>query len=68
MQNGSQLTISAAIKGSSAMYHHKGMQFPVTVLDARRAFGRTDVLIRPIGGDGEKWVNSEFLTSVTLPK
>lgn len=32
---------------------------PVMVKDARQAFGRTDLLVSPIGGTGESWVSLE---------
>jgi hypothetical protein len=36
---------------------------PVAVIDTRRAFGRTDALVTPVGGAGEAWVQSARLTS-----
>jgi hypothetical protein len=35
------------------------LTIPVSVKDARRNFGRTDLLISPLGGSGEVWVHSE---------
>ena len=35
------------------------MRVPVTVKDARQAFGRTDLLVSPVGGTGESWVSIE---------
>ncbi len=32
---------------------------PVTVLDARRNYGRVDLLVSPVDGEGETWVQSE---------
>jgi len=29
----------------------------VDVLDARHVFGRTDVRVRPVAGDGSQWVD-----------
>lgn len=31
----------------------------VKIKDARTVFGRTDYLVEPIEGEGEKWVSSE---------
>lgn len=31
----------------------------VKILDARETFGRTDLLITPVSGQGEQWVSSE---------
>lgn len=33
------------------------MRIKVKVLDARKSFGRDDVLITPVAGDGEQWVD-----------
>lgn len=35
---------------------------PVKVKDARSVFGRVDVLVSPIGGEGELWMDAERLT------
>jgi hypothetical protein len=54
----------AALIGKTGMfrtYNQAGDQpltFPVDILDARNRYGTTDVLITPIGGDGERWVES----------
>jgi hypothetical protein len=42
--------------------HGTGMIIPVRVLNSRKAYGRNDVLITPIGGSGQCWVNSTKLT------
>lgn len=39
-----------------------GMKVPVDVLDARVAYGRTDVLVRPVGGSDEQWVDAKSVT------
>ena len=38
-----------------------GLTIPVRVTDVRIAFGRVDVLVTPIGGSGERWVNADKL-------
>lgn len=35
---------------------------PVTILDARKNFGRLDYLIQIVNGTGSQWVNSERVT------
>lgn len=35
------------------------MHFNVRVLDARQMYGRTDLLIAPVSGEGEQWVSAE---------
>jgi hypothetical protein len=48
----------ARIIGKQAMVTIGGMKAPVTILDAREWFGRTDYLVRVIGGSGQSWVSS----------
>jgi hypothetical protein len=62
MENGTQVTITNAVKGRRAMYQINGMQFAVTILDARKVYGRVDALIQPVDGVGEKWVAADQLT------
>lgn len=53
----------AARIGSEAQYAPgTGLTFPVTVTDARKAFGRTDYRITPLGGSGAVWVAGDRLT------
>jgi hypothetical protein len=33
------------------------MRIKVKVLDARKSFGRDDVLVTPVAGDGEQWID-----------
>lgn len=39
-----------------------GLVIYVLVVDTRRSYGRTDVLVRPVAGSGEKWVTLDRLT------
>lgn len=64
MTNGSQLTVTLAIKGQRALYRCNGIDFPVIILDARKVWGRIDALITPVGGNGEKWIQADQLTMV----
>jgi hypothetical protein len=34
------------------------LSVPVGVLDSRYVFGRTDLLVTPIGGSGQEWVET----------
>lgn len=45
----------------------EGLKVPVTVKDAREMWGRTDYLITPIGGSGEKWVEAYRVTDLQVP-
>lgn len=38
-----------------------GLFVGVKILDARRSFDRIDILVTPLAGHGEKWVNVERL-------
>jgi hypothetical protein len=33
------------------------MRIKVKVIDSRKSFGRDDVLITPVSGDGEQWID-----------
>lgn len=64
MENGSQLTVTIAVKNELGLYRTGGLGFPVRILDARRVYGRVDVLISPINGQGEKWVQADTVTLI----
>jgi len=36
-----------------------GLLVPVRILETRKAYGRTDVLIAPIDGSGQAWVRDD---------
>lgn len=35
------------------------LRCPVEVKDARENFGRTELLVTPVGGSGEAWISDE---------
>lgn len=47
--------------GKKALYKTESMRFAVRVLKVREVYGRTDYLIVPTNGSGEKWVSSSAL-------
>lgn len=53
--------------GRMASYQIKGMRVPVVVRGVRDAFGRVDVRIMPVGGEGEVWVNSRAIKLYPRP-
>jgi len=57
-------TLSPLI-GKAGRYLIGTASFPVTIVDARELFGRTDVQIEPVGGSGAAWVER---SAVTLDK
>ena len=38
--------------------HSQSFKAPVEIIDARTAFGRVDVLVKPTGGEGQAWVDA----------
>ena len=37
----------------------EGLRFQVTIVDARQAFGRLNVQVEPIAGEGTAWVSMD---------
>lgn len=50
--------------GKRGLFSCRGLRFPVDILDSRARWGRIDLLITPVGGEGSIWVESQ---SVILP-
>ena len=45
-------------KGDICFYYNgPEMRFEVEIVEVRTAYGRVDYLIRPIAGEGDKWVS-----------
>jgi hypothetical protein len=49
------------VAGNTAVLVMDGLMVSVTILDTKSVYGRLDVLIAPVSGSGQKWVNSERL-------
>ena len=58
MTNGSQLSVTQALQGKQGLYSVGTLKILVIINDARLAYGRTDVLIVPVNGSGEQWIES----------
>lgn len=58
----------AAVIGSTASLHSEGydLTFEVSIKDAREVWGRTDYLVTPVAGTGEKWVSAERVSNVQV--
>ena len=57
---------AATYVGKLGVLHTEGLRINVRIIDARKAYGRIDVLVEPIGGEGEAWVvhtKVEFILS-----
>lgn len=52
------------IIGRQATWKIFDLDVPVTVTDARRVFGRTDIQIQPIGGGGRHWCADRAVTII----
>ena len=56
MENNSVKSLTDIIAGQTGYYHHDGLKYPVVFLDLRKVWGRVDVRISPLDGEGDKWV------------
>lgn len=45
----------------TATAHLEGLEINVQVIDARQVWNRTQVLITPLNGKGQKWIDSDRL-------
>jgi hypothetical protein len=51
-----------AYKGLTATYRTGDLDFEVTILDSRQRFGHLDLLVTPVTGSGDRWVEFKNLT------
>jgi hypothetical protein len=42
--------------GRSAMVRFEKVSVQCNIIDSRYQWGRTDLLVEPVGGDGQQWV------------
>lgn len=47
--------------GKSGLLTSEKLKFTVTILAFRESFGRTDAQIKPLAGEGVKWVSFDNL-------
>jgi hypothetical protein len=47
--------------GQTAKLRHGGLDFTVSIVDARNRFGSIDYLVTPANGSGSTWVSSSTL-------
>ena len=52
----------ASYIGKPALLTVERLKVLVTVKDCKQAFGRLDLLVCPVGGEGLQWVSAERLT------
>src|SRR5262249_32657405 len=60
-QNASSLTLYI---GKTGLLRCEYLSIEVTVADAKRSYGRTLLLVRPVSGTGEQWVEEGGLRSI----
>lgn len=54
-------TLSIPIGSTGLLAIHQGadvLRVQVTIMDARRVFARTDLLVQPVAGEGMAWVDA----------
>ena len=47
--------------GKLGMFMLGGMKIPVIIADVRCIYSRLDLLMRPIGGSGERWSKADYV-------
>ena len=60
-QNASSL---ALYLGKTGMLRCEYLSVNVTIADAKRSYGRTLLLVRPVAGSGEQWVEEARVTGL----
>ena len=64
-QNASSL---ALFIGKSGALRCEYLSVDVTVADAKRSYGRTLLLVRPVSGSGEQWVEESRVSGISDPQ
>ena len=64
-QNASSL---ALFIGKSGALRCEYLSVDVTVADAKRSYGRTLLLVRPVSGSGEQWVEESRISGISDPQ
>lgn len=60
--NAQQKKEHKSVVGKTGLYDFDEMSFPVAILNERFRYGRLDVMIRPLQGAGERWVEFHKVT------
>ena len=61
-QNASSL---ALYLGKTGVLRCEYLSVDVTIADAKRSYGRTLLLVRPVSGSGEQWVEESRVTGIS---
>ena len=60
-QNASSL---ALFLGKTGVLRCEYLSVDITIVDAKRSYGRTLLLVRPVAGSGEQWVEEARVTGL----
>jgi len=60
-QNASSLALYI---GKTGMLRCEYLSVKVEIVDAKRSYGRTLLLVRPVSGDGEQWVEESRVKDI----
>jgi hypothetical protein len=61
-QNGSSLALYI---GKTGLLRCEYLSVDVAVADAKRSYGRTLLLVRPVAGSGEQWVEENRVAGIS---
>ena len=64
-QNASSLALYI---GKTGVLRCEYLSVDVTVADAKRSYGRTLLLVRPVSGSGEQWVEESRISGISDPQ
>ena len=53
------MTATGTLTVPAGRYAKDELTIPVRILDTREAYGRTNVLVEPVGGQGRAWVSGD---------
>ena len=61
LQNASSLALYI---GKTGVLRCECLSVDVTIADAKRSYGRTLLLVRPVSGSGEQWVEESRVSGI----
>ena len=64
-QNASSLALYI---GKTGALRCEYLSVDVTIADAKRSYGRTLLLVRPVSGSGEQWVEESRISGISDPQ
>jgi hypothetical protein len=65
MKTSEQIASSLALYiGKAGVLRCEYLSIDVTIVDAKRSYGRTLLLVRPVSGSGEQWVEEGRVSGI----